>query len=216
MRTLFVLGIISIIILSSCKKDEEITDNTPTTTADYTPLTIGNYWIYENYMIDSTGNESLQSQIDTVIVDRDTIINGNTYFILMGTRYSSINNWGIVDIVRDSGNYLVNNEGEILFSSSNFTDTLGIDTTMYGNDTLVYIIYQMENIIGDVNLSGEIFSNVLNLKGTVYSPIYSYLPGFPKYVYNYYAPGVGKIYTRRTYLISDYKIEQRLIEYHIQ
>jgi len=212
---LFVLGAISIMLLSSCKKDEEISETPTINTVDYSHLTVGNYWVYENYILDSLGVATLMDQVDTVTVDRDTIINGQTYFVLTGTRYPTTESQ-ILEILRDSGTYIVSSNGEIIFSSTNFTDTLREDTLMTGLDTIVYTTYQMEHIIGDISVPAGLFSDVLDFKGTVNSPIYSYLLVFPKYVHYYYAPGIGKIYSKRPFLISPMQIEQKLVEYYVQ
>ena len=107
MRNVFLLGIIVIILISSCKKEEDVIEQPTTKSVDYTPLTVGNFWVYENYSIDTLGNETVLIQKDSIVVDRDTVIGSYTYFILEGTSYPTINVWGIVDIVRDSSDYLV-------------------------------------------------------------------------------------------------------------
>ena len=84
MRNLVFLGL-ALVFLFSCKKEtEELQENNNQVPVSYMPLKIGNYWIYQTYKIDSLGNESIDGAVDSVRVTKDTLINGNTYFVLEG------------------------------------------------------------------------------------------------------------------------------------
>lgn len=215
MRNVFLLGIIAIILISSCKKEEETIEQPVTKSIDYTPMTIGNYWVYENYSIDSLGNETTLTQIDSVIIDRDTIIGGETYFIFEGTSYPTIQDWGIVNILRDSADYLVKENGQILFSSSNFLDILSEKVEIYNTDTLYTLQYQMETVSGSISVPVGTFDDIFNYKGV----LFRYIPtnaNNPQYLNNYYAPDVGKIVETWSYLSNPTIYQRRLINYSVQ
>ena len=102
----------AVTFFSSCKKE----DNDAIKTS-YLPLRIGNYWIYQDLRIDTSGNETADSKLDSVIIKRDTIINKKKYYVLEGIFYpaTSRGRWGIIDILRDSSGYIVNENGDVQF-----------------------------------------------------------------------------------------------------
>ncbi|NOU47077.1 MAG: hypothetical protein HOO86_08450 [Bacteroidales bacterium] len=210
MRKLFVLSLV-ISFLISCRNENE----TIVSKDSYYPLAIGNYWIYQSVEIDSAGNETIRPKIDSVTISHDTTINNKQYFILEGTNNPMTPNWGIIAIFRDSSGYLVNNQGEILFTENNFTDTLYYKVERNNQDTLYSITYKMEASTNPVTVPAGIF-NVLNFKGTVFTP--REIPGVdnPRYLNTYYAKKVGKILQSYFYLSSPIIIEKRLIRYKTQ
>lgn len=211
MRKYFVLVIV-IAFITSCQKDdyqEELRIN-------YTPLEIGNYWIYENYIVDSIGNETETSTIDSVVITRDTIINNMKYFVLEGTNYPFIRERQIINILKDSLGYLVNSKGRILFAENNFIDTLYKRVELSDvNDTIFTCTYKMEKPIYSVTVPAGTFE-VLNFKGTLFTYINLQEIQNPKYMNTYYADNVGKISETYLYLNSPMTIERRLLKYYIQ
>ena len=211
MRKLFVLGIVLVIIIS-CQKNDEL----EVSKSNFTPLKIGNYWIYKNYNVDSIGNETEISTIDSVVITRDTIINSMKFFIFEGTNYPFIRERQIIDILKDSSGYLVNSKGQILFSENNFIDTLYKRVELGGvNDTIFTCTYKMEKPNYSVTVPAGTF-DVLNFKGTLFSYVNLQENQNPKYMNTYYADNVGKILITYLYLNSPMIIERRLLRYHIE
>jgi hypothetical protein len=214
MRNLFYLGLV-VLLITSCNKEESNLIINPVDKANYFPLKVGNYWIYEHYDIDSLGNETYKNKTDSIILIRDTIIKGNQYFVLEGTNYQfNGGNWGIVDILRDSSGYIVNEKGQIKFSLDNFNDTLTSKIEVINNDTLYIVTFKMEKTINKVVVPAGEFE-VLNFKGTVltFNPNQGIMN--PRYLNNYFADNVGKILETYFYLSSPIKSEKRLVRYKI-
>ncbi len=212
MRKLFLLVLV-ISLFVSCNKGDS--NSNPTVESNYFPLQTGNYWVYQHYKIDSLGNETDMNKTDSVIIKRDTIINNNQYFILEGTNYPyNGDRWEILDYLRDSSGYLVNANGIIKCSESNFTDTLVSKTEVISEDTLYILTYQMEETGNTIIVPAGEF-NAINFKGTVFMPHYK--PGIqnPRFMNNYYADGVGKILDTYFFLSSPFISEKRLIRYNI-
>ncbi|MBK9636818.1 MAG: hypothetical protein IPO63_03035 [Bacteroidetes bacterium] len=115
--TFITIGIVLTISISSCKKDS----TNPTNSPNFTQLKIGNYWIYERYNIDGSGNATATGIIDSCYVEKDTTINNNIYYKVIRPEVLVSN--ADEKFVRDSLHYIVNEYGKILFSSQNFTDT---------------------------------------------------------------------------------------------
>lgn len=113
MKHVLLIVIVSLVVFQSCKKDEPDPNPTPQESVlDYYPLTIGNYWIYQNYNCDSGEVNCTSSSIDTNIVTKDTIIFGNKYFKIEGNRLYMEE----PRFYRDSGDFIVDNYGKIIFT----------------------------------------------------------------------------------------------------
>ena len=102
---------------------------------------VGSYWIYNWYSIDTLGNEKL-IQTDSIYIAEDTIINNNTYTIRQGEYL----NGGRTEYIRDSLGYIVNAKGDILWnknSSGTFrilnTSTLNLEWTMTSLDSKITV-----------------------------------------------------------------------------
>ena len=80
------LMILSLILLSACGDEEIVTSRD---TSVLLPLAVGNTWIYEQTRFDSLGTV-LGVSMDTIRIDRDTIINGETwYHRALGIHYAN-------------------------------------------------------------------------------------------------------------------------------
>lgn len=218
MRNLFLLALI-LGLLVSCEKEADSTfidDDSPISRTGYLPLEIGNYWIYQHVNIDASNNEAPGNYIDSMVVERDTFIRENQYFVIEGTNHPfNGGQWGIIDILRDSLGYIVTHEGNIRFATDNFSDTLARKTEVINGDTMYILSYQMDQWDHSVSVPVGTF-DVLNFKGTVFS--YKDLSGIdnPRYLNNFYAKGVGKVLQTYFYLSSPKISEKRLIRYHLK
>lgn len=217
MRFSIYLGLVVVVTLfASCEKENSNPPIDPVVEANYFPLEIGNYWIYDHYDIDSLGNETKRNRTDSVILSRDTIINGNQYFVLEGTNYPyDGGRWGIVDVLRDSSGYIVSANGKIKFSVDNFTDTLASKFEISGQDTLFVLTYQMEEITNQVVVPAGEFE-ALNYKGTVITTNPNQGVKNPRYLNNYFADNVGKVLQTYFFLSSPIISEKRLVRYKIK
>lgn len=78
MKRTFPLGAciaISIFWFAACKSG---TTNPSTTTPDYMPMSEGNYWVYERYQLDSTGNRTGNAAYDSSVVGAAIQLGGRT------------------------------------------------------------------------------------------------------------------------------------------
>lgn len=196
---------ILILAFVSCKKNDQPTPPPP---PDFMQLSVGNYWVYEYYKIDTNGVETKLDAKDTALIQKDTMINGIKYFKwyrpsveLKGTNVPSF--------VRDSGGYLVTNFGAILFSANNFTDTLRIDTLpiltsvfkMISKDSIVHVP------------AGSFTTRTARLTVFPTDPQY---PWGTRYYYNIYGEGAGLILWSYSLYSSPSYYEARLSSFHIE
>jgi hypothetical protein len=149
-----ILIALTICIANSCKKSdkidiEETQVQSPqshlTTAQSYMPLSVGNYWIYERYAMD-TNNVIIESGvIDSVYIEKDTIINNAIYFKLVSK--NMINTNGLSNYLANytqyfnfSANYLEDPLGKKYFSDQDFT------TLFYSyNDSFYSTLEQMKD-----------------------------------------------------------------------
>lgn len=215
MRKLFFLGFI-ILLFATCKKDELNKFDEPNVQTNYFPLEIGNYWVYKHFRIDTNGVETELEMTDSIVVSRDTSINNKKYFVLEGIDYPfSSSNWGIVSILRDSSGYLVSENGTILFTDRNFTDTLISRTQLIGGDTFYVLSYKMERVFNPISVPAGTF-NVLNYKGTFYMPNPESGVDNTRYMNTFHANNVGKILQTYFYSSATFYFEKRLVNYHVK
>jgi len=218
MRKLFLLGLMAFFFVSCENTDLNPGIDEPVLPADpgYFPLTIGSSWVYQHVIIDTLGHETLRDVSDSVVVSKDTLINGKLYYVFEGSNYP-INggNWGIVDILRDSMGYIVNQHGEVKLSFENFTDTLHVKKEMHQDQLLYTLTYKMEREDVQFGVPAGSFQ-VINFKGTLISAMENEAIPNPRYLNNLYADGVGNVLKTYLYLSSPNIIEKRLLRYTIQ
>jgi len=217
-KTIFLFISILIVIILSCKKDNETEQTTPTSFIIYpnfSSLKVGNYWIYQEFDIDENGFATPKNIFDSCYVEKDTLVNGKTYKKIIKPKPYSITQYDIF-LERDSLNYIVNSDGKILFSSRDFTSILDSRYFMAtSNDTLCQIIRQM----ADKNLTlitpAGTFKT-LNAKQTFFM--------FPDYIqygnlrtmHTRYSENIGiVIETLPFYLLDPNYVERRLVRYHL-
>jgi len=215
--------ILTIIIISSCCKDEPLI---PTLT--HAPLKIGYSWVYQEYLVDSAGIETATNRFDSIVVTKDTVINDNKYFVLEGTNYPFISGWGIVNILRDSLGYMVDEKGNVHFAQYiksdkyNSYELINSHQDSSGNtvnDTLYTSYDKMERYNNTISVPAGSFDNVLNFNH--YVTLYKTITDGEKYFFsdnNLYVKGVGNVL--RTYRFSSEahikRHEKRLLRYHLE
>ena len=221
---------IAAISLCSCKKEKKAPEEeapveatTPTTYPNYSNLKVGNYWIYERFVVDPSGNATSINIIDSCYVEKDTTINGNVYHKYMSPSigYPNLNPTiqypSYPQYLRDSLSYLVNASGWILFSSENFTTEFKTSVYVQPPTDTVWVY---TNKMGDKDLS---FTTPLGTFTTSsMQDIYKMYPNYNSCTNNIriidtrYAENIGKISQGFQFFagICNHH-EARLIRYHL-
>lgn len=213
-KLFFVVAIMA--ILSACQKDDNSNQNQTVPEPDYFPMAIGNYWIYKYEHVDTLGVVHYE-RIDSVFISRDTLIENEAYFVF---EQISILTDGTTRVrprmyYRDSSGYIIDSSGVIFFNDKNFKDTLRTQLLVMGEDSIYRATYKMEYVNDIVSAPAGDFE-VLNFRGTVW--VYNLNPNIPnpRYVDNYFAPNVGKVYGNSIWTLSNFSyMESRLLRYNI-
>ncbi|HLG04378.1 MAG TPA: hypothetical protein VI731_12340 [Bacteroidia bacterium] len=213
MKKYFALA--SLLLLAACKKDAAPSPsnqiNPPPSITNYAPLTTGSYWIYDWYLVDSSGNSTFLNLTDSISITGDTIIGLDTFAIAHGGWYGGA---PVSSYFRDSIGYLISPDGRISFSATNYIDTLYTWNSSNGNES-GYL--KMDNIGDTVTVPAGTFST-LNAKYIVVNNAGTWpCLGIYDVHDNQYAYNVGKV--RATFQITtdpSCKVyEQRLRSYYI-
>lgn len=197
-------------LIFSCKKESVEPTCESQATGSYLPMSVGSYWIYQWYEVDSLGVEELmEGKLDTITILKDTLIGGDIYKKIEENN-SQIFSTKVTKFRRDSLWFLVDPLNNIYFSFSNFTDTLKIT-----NNNNFKIIFKMEIPNAPIETIAGIF-DCLNFQGKV-TP---FLPvdWSSKNVNTYYSRGVGKVQESTFYFSSanDTELQRRLVEYNLE
>jgi len=206
--------------LFSCKKDKsQPIDPVPNPKVydDYAAVKQGNYWIYQHYTLDSIdGAAHAENGFDSCYVVADTTINGKTYH---HTITKDISQSPLTDIVhnmfRDSLSYVVNQKGEIQFSSEDFYRVFRSFT--YGPNQATPDTLQVSEVMGFINIAIAVPAGTFTTSS--FRRIFSNKTVNKKQVeYRYsYAKNVGLVrYTTGTYFGAPMVLENRLVRYRVQ
>lgn len=216
------LFIAVILSLASCKKDDA---TPPATVNEYTQLKPGNYWVYKHYLIDSAGNAQPGAigfpgavRYDSVFIEKDTPINGITYHKEVEVIYSGGTK---TSYLRDSLQYLVNNAGTILFSSTDFTNVFAskfLDPTQFSTDSALSYTIKMGEKDKIIAVPAGSFSTVALIINWTFFPFAAqHKQVSNRAQYLRYAKGIGKVSETMSFYVGDPNYtERRLVRYHVQ
>lgn len=188
------------IFLFSCdsSSDDQQQDQQNQIEAGFFALNIGNTWTYKNYKY----NTSTSEYEDTGVVDSISIVgtqevNGNIYFQF---RRNTIGNEESItfcnpngeyfELLRDSLGFLIDNNGNVKFTHTNFNErTIATDT--WGT-----IYEKLTEGTSEITVEAGTFSTVYSERYAIDSDN-NQLPGLDEF---HYSRGVGLIYDSSSFV----------------
>ncbi|MBL0339912.1 MAG: hypothetical protein IPP71_02760 [Bacteroidetes bacterium] len=199
----------------SCKDDDDDPAPTPTVYDNYAQLKVGNYWIYQRFDVDSSGNATPTSVFDSCYVEKDTLINNLTYFKMV--RPNPFPPLPSESYLRDSVHYTVGVGGGLYFSSQDFI--IVFDASYGFGSSSTDTIYKVTKKMTDkdwfvtVPLGGFITSNYkINYQ---MFPVWSFA-GNPRAMNTRYAKNVGIVSETLPFFASNPNyLERRLVRFHL-
>ena len=214
-------AILLLIVLTvfACKKDDAVIVEPPAPAplSVYIPMEVGNYWVYQNFKVENTG-ETPMDQFDSIAITRDTIIRDHRYFIFEG-----INNQipsSMMRILRDSSGYYVYSDGRIYFSDQINNKEVyfeHISTAQEITDTVWYLKQYNEEV--ENQISFPIGSYKVRNKISDFT-IFPQEPNFAdtlKYrkANNYFIEDIGQASYSIFYAQANFHYDKRLVRYQI-
>ena len=207
MKRIIFLILILAIGFSSCKKDDPNPEPDPIpqdSVLDYFPLSVGNYWVYERSNCDSTWTDCHTLKNDTIRITKDTLISNQKYFKIESTNPL---NYYVPSFLRDSLDYIVNNNGEIIMSHTDFDTKFG-EKYIVSQDTIYHWYVQMQEEYFDIQVPAGTF-NCLEKRLSFFRHQENFEHEFNTHVY--YAKGIGPVYYNWMYASNTAGIKQELI-----
>jgi len=210
MKRLLIVTLALLFVISACKKDDDAVQEAEDSVLDYMPLKIGNYWVYETFMCDSTDLNCDSQSIDTNLVTKDTIINGYTYYKIEGKyMYSDEPRF-----YRDSLEYIVDHFGHIIFTHVDSLQTFNRQTiTNPEGDTVFYWYYQLTSPFDPIVVEAGSF-DCLDLRGYIYRAIDDFQ--IEHNCHRYYAKDVGPVVESNLFVGGLNVYKRELISYHLE
>lgn len=198
-------------ILPSCK---ETSDTTPkkVSVTEYFPLVVGTYWVYERSSCDSTWADCNSISIDTNRITKDTVINENQYFKLEGKNLVGTD---IPVFLRDSNNYIVNLQGQIILTIESFDSILyeRYLTNPDKTDTIFHTYNQMVNHPNQVDVPAGIF-NCIDNRSSLFRKIDNFEKEYNSHTY--YSKYAGLVYQNALFANSLGGLKRELISFEYQ
>lgn len=210
MKNLLILCI-AIVAFSSCRKKDDDCNcptNNPTTTAatpanNYLKLQAGNYWVYDDYTIDTNAVETFTGT-DSAYVSGDTVYNGNTYhmlFDLYGTTW-----------LRDSSGFIVDTAGKVYFTNVVFN--LPVAFNYYGGSIGYSEQMTLSTPVQVTVPAGTYSAYDWQLTAHFTDPNYQW--GHTRYAHSYFSEGTGKVKQIFFFYSQSSHVERRLNHFHVQ
>lgn len=196
-----------IILFSSCSKvEDEILLHETDSSSRYFPMNVGNYWIYDEYRVEQGGEVPIGLP-DSTYIEKDTLINGNQYFMFLS---SSFPQWNL--ILRDSSGYLVDQLGVIYFCADAIGDTIHREVRYNLRGDTVFAQYRVMQDVPEKFFVPAGWFNVIDASSYNYNPRAISTPKEQVWK-NLYAKDVGLIYREYNRFNSPYNL--KLVRYHI-
>jgi hypothetical protein len=205
--TLLLLAVLSV----ACKKDKPIPP-VPVTYPAYSQLKVGNYWIYRQYEVDSSGNGVATNNYDSCYVEKDTVINNRTYFKVFRPDIVSTYKY-----LRDTLHYIKDHLGYLQFSSQDFSTVLHSFYSTGGSDTMYHLIFKMEDKDAPYTTeAGTFTTSNAKMTFTTNQRMIGFARGKVKYAHHRYAENVGIVSeTLPFYYNAEKFTERRLVRYQV-
>jgi hypothetical protein len=216
MKKVMLIVAISTATILGCSKEEPIEIENASSSASinqskaHMPLTIGNYWVYDNYSIDTLGNETLNARSDSAFIARDTIISGATYYIVEGDFIAII---AVGNYLRNDNNSVVHFDGSMFFTTNNIGSIYRRDTTNIGWSDHIYMSSWVNPISATVAVPAGTFK-AYDKEIEVISTQTNY-PWGKRSQHTYYNENVGVVLNQNYYYGSPNVNESRLVRYHL-
>lgn len=203
----------SLLLLASCKKDDNdcpelIPEPAAYSTAEFAPFKPGSWWVYTGVNIDPiTGIETPNNIRDSIYVQQDSVIGGQTYAWLKGMRFASL---GFSRFVRVDGARLVSENGTPWLDIEAVSDTVHVSPGAGPIDSIATVLAAQ-----DLDLNTPI--GVLTSEH-VRDLVFFMEPGFinPLHEREHHVRHIGIGAYSSYYAGSGIAVEMRLTSYHLE
>ncbi|MDI1232763.1 MAG: hypothetical protein PSX81_00620 [bacterium] len=199
------------LLYTACKKKEVQPKQveTPATAMAYFPLSVGNYWIYEQFETDKNNVIKSLNVYDSVYIVKSETLNNKTVYTVCDQDRINPKPDSLKQYIVDGPN-IIGADNHVLLSTTDFTSILEQYIINFGSDTVYISNTQMS--AKDVLISTKSGTYLTIKKQTTFSSVSAGCPTVKRYpIFNqYFAKSVGKVYER----IPRYCVENGHKRYH--
>ncbi len=208
MKKILLVMIIGFVLIS-CNKEDTVTNQSVQTESltDYFPMTNGSYWVYKMYTADSTLVFTEQTAIDSVVIIKDSLLNGHQYKVFRSTFRGDL-------LRRDSAGIIVNENGLRLFTLKTDLKYLE-DWYLPAEDSEYHYTSKLASADSIFSVPSGSY-NTKHVNGAIERK-YASPPSMKMRYFKYaYAKGIGLVYSRIVYSFDASYVEAKLIKYQIK
>lgn len=224
--TFYSILLLGILAAGACKKKntDEVTPQTQSLTNtsgedlketqnEYYPLAVGNFWVYE-LKVCNLGVKGPALKRDSVVVSDKIIKNGLTYYKLDEYRDGQTTPKFSINVCPVKTG-LVSEDGNLYFKSLDLTTAFS--DTVYSPTGPYYYHYSSKAATIPVTVTAGTFNECIDYLGAEITLPKDIYPDNKRYIYNYYAKGVGFIMKWCPLAFNQESGELReLVNYHIE
>ncbi len=200
-------------LLTACRKEHDTASPSPDTAppplsiTDFSQLDSGNYWGYDRHRVDpmDVADPNFHRR-DRLFIAGDTVLDGHTWSVVRQAS-DAIEYW------RDPAEFLLGRSGEVLFSSANLGQVIGVDSIPA--PSTVAIRYSVSPAPVPVSVPAGTFQSYV-MTGTCYS--YGGFPVIPawKYPRTHWVEGIGRVKWCACFAMGTTGYRYQLVDYHVQ
>jgi hypothetical protein len=216
-KIIFIAFLIGLMSMLACKKDQKTSQNpstNPILVADYFPMAIGNYWVYENH-VNTNGAVEVINENDSIVIIGDTLINDKNYFIFES--YKQPYNSPSLYFYRDSSNYIVDQNGSIIFTTENAGQVIFEEIDRIDADTVTYQSNYVDLRVNNVLLPAGNFEAISLVSDFIVLP-HSDIADSLKFRHfeSYFIDGIGRASNFLFFASGHKTYDKKLLRYHIE
>lgn len=208
--TLFFL---SLSTMAACRpEDEDIATPQPMPppnleVAAFSNLTVGNYWVYQKYSVDSADNVVQVLNVDSFFVSGDSLVNGETFWKVHRNLIAPTTTY----LWRDSASYLINQHHQVLFCTAPLDQVI---YTAFQGPVGVRLDYSVHSIPESIIVPAGSFTTY-KMQCEITS-----IGGFPeqpdwKRLRSYWAEGVGRVRYYEFFALNTLGFRYDLVSYDV-
>ncbi len=190
----------------SCEKNGLMESYNP---ENYFPLSVGNFWVYESSYTTNGGNKSSLG-MDSLVVKKDTIMRGQTYYLVEGTWLGNRPYKEYLTYIRKQ---VISINGKVWFEGTDFGSIVNSYASVSGQDTSYSEKFYMIKPELEVSVPTGSYET-LALVGIYRSPSVSVQDNV--HTKWHYAKDIGMVKIHSDYITQEYVIEMDLLEYELK
>lgn len=212
---LIVISIVGMAFISCKKKKSPTPIPAPIVYANYLPDSMGNYWVYQEFKLDLSGNATPTNVFDSTYIAKDTVISNDTYtqFVTIKSTNPSHKEYTFLRRIDDRIEDYTSN---IVFTTGNFSTPTMSTLILGGADTMGQYIHQMADKDSVITVPAGTFVTSNMQYQFHFEPAFANF-GSLRILHHRYAEKIGLVQETLPFYSNDnFYIEKRLVRFQVK